>query len=74
MKSSPIYNKLQHYLIEHACIYIFPTLICVNLTRTEHEERNERERGGNGVCDCSFGELLDNKKLFRPLYYSQTHA
>ena len=20
MKSSPIYNKLQHYLIEHACI------------------------------------------------------
>ena len=22
MKSSPIYNKLQHYLIEHACMYI----------------------------------------------------
>ena len=30
MKSSPTYNKLQHYLIEHACICIFLTLICVN--------------------------------------------
>jgi hypothetical protein len=30
MKSSPIYNKLQHYLIEHACILIFLTLICVD--------------------------------------------
>ena len=30
MKSSLIYNKLQHYLIEHACIYILLTLICVD--------------------------------------------
>jgi hypothetical protein len=30
MKSSPIYNTLQHYLIEHACLWIFLTLICVN--------------------------------------------
>ena len=30
MKSSPTYNKLQHYLIEHACIYIFLALICVD--------------------------------------------
>jgi hypothetical protein len=43
MKSSPIYNKLQHYLIEHASIYIFLTLICVDWTKTENEERNERE-------------------------------
>jgi hypothetical protein len=43
MKSSPIYNKLQHYLIEHACIYIFLTLICVDWTKIENEERNERE-------------------------------
>ena len=40
MKSSPTYNKLQHYLIEHACICIFLTLICVNWRRTENEERN----------------------------------
>jgi len=43
MKSSSIYNKLQHYLIEHACIWIFLTLIYVNWTKTENEERNERE-------------------------------
>jgi hypothetical protein len=43
MKSSPIYNKLQHYLIEPACMWIFLTLICVNWTRTENEERNGRE-------------------------------
>jgi hypothetical protein len=40
LKSSPTYNKLQHYLIEHACIWIFLTLICVNWIRTENEERN----------------------------------
>ena len=40
MKSSPTYNKLQHYLIEHAFIWIFLTLICVNWWRTENEERN----------------------------------
>ena len=27
MKSSPIYNRLQHYLIEHACFWIFLTLL-----------------------------------------------
>ena len=64
MKSSPIYNKSQHYLIEHASIWIFLTLICVNGTRKENEERNERERererevGGDGVCGCSFGKPL----------------
>jgi hypothetical protein len=27
MKSSPIYNKLQHYLIEHACIWLYLKLL-----------------------------------------------
>jgi hypothetical protein len=27
----------------------------------------ERVSGGD-VCDCCFGEQLDNKKPFRPLY------
>ena len=30
-------------------------------------KKGMRERGGNGVFDCSFGELLDNKKPVRPL-------
>jgi hypothetical protein len=30
----------------------------------ERERERERERGGGGddVCDCSLGNLLDNKK------------
>jgi len=31
-------------------------------------KKGMRERGGDGVCYCSFGELLDNKKTFWPLY------
>ena len=32
-------------------------------------KKEMRERvGGDCVCGCSFGELLDNKKPFRPLY------
>jgi hypothetical protein len=32
----------------------------------------ERVSGGD-VCDCCFGEQLDNKKPFRPLYiFKQT--
>jgi hypothetical protein len=55
-------------------------IICVNWTRTGNEEKIEQEQGmkkgmgerrvdggGGGVCDCSFGELLD-KKHSRPLY------
>ena len=72
MKSSPIYIKLQHYLIDHACIWIFLTLMCVNWTIKDHkrEGRKERESGvvGDGVCGCSFYELLDKNKPFRPLY------
>ena len=36
----------------------------------EGMRERERERGLvlDGVCDCSLGELLENKKLFRPLY------
>ena len=36
----------------------------------------ERERGvgSDGVCDCCLGELLDNKKSFRPLYIIKTRA
>ena len=51
MKPSPIYNKLQHYLIEHACIWIFHTLIYVKWTRTLKKKERERERGvvGGGV-------------------------
>ena len=36
--------------------------------RTEWEREREREVSGDYVCDCSFGELLDNKKPFWPLY------
>jgi len=28
----------------------------------------EMEVVGDGVCDCSLGELLNNKKPFRPVY------
>ena len=32
-------------------------------------KKGMRERvSGDDVCDCSFGELLDTKKPFRPLY------
>jgi hypothetical protein len=32
-------------------------------------KKGMRERvSGDDVCDCSFGELLDNKKPFRPFY------
>ena len=32
-------------------------------------EKGMREGvSGDDVCDCSFGEQLDNKKPFRPLY------
>ena len=32
-------------------------------------KKGMRERvNDDGVCDCSFGELLDNKKPFCPLY------
>jgi hypothetical protein len=69
MKSSPIYNKLQHYLIEHACLWIFPTLICVNWIRTENEERNEREELVVMVCVIvNLVNHLNEKKPFRPLY------
>jgi hypothetical protein len=56
MKSSTTYNKLQHYLIEHACIWIVLTLICVNWRRTENEERNyrKRERGWWWWCEWLF--------------------
>jgi len=36
-----------------------------NRERNERERERERERvSGDDVCDCSFGELLDNKKPF----------
>jgi hypothetical protein len=47
MKSSPIYNKLQHYLIEHACIQIFLTLICVELKQRMKKRMRERVSGGD---------------------------
>ena len=32
-------------------------------------KKGMRERvSGGDVCDCCFGEQLDNKKPFRPLY------
>ena len=32
-------------------------------------KKGMRERvSGDDVCDCSFGELLDNKKPFRPFH------
>ena len=70
MKSSPTYNKLQHYLIEHACIYIY--IFYINMCKLSKNRgwRKEWERwvSGDTVCDCSFGELPDNKKPFWPLY------
>jgi hypothetical protein len=63
-------NKLQHYLIEHAGIWIYLTLICACWRRTENEERRERERereravGGDGVCGCSFSEPLGQTRLW----------
>ena len=50
MKSYPTYNKLQHYLIEYACIWIFLTLICVNWRRTENEEKDYKEKLLVMVC------------------------
>jgi len=32
----------------------------------------ERGVGGDGVCDCSHGEPLNNKKPFSPFYIIQT--
>jgi hypothetical protein len=35
-------------------------------------KKGMRERvSGGDVCDCCFGEQLDNKKPFRPLYYKE---
>ena len=70
MKSSPIYNKLQHFLIEHAYMNMSYINMCkLNKNREwrkelERERENEREGGvsGDDVCDCSLGKLLDNKK------------
>ena len=43
---------------------------CMCRLNNNREWRKEWERGSSGddVCDCSFGEPLDNKKPFRPLY------
>ena len=57
MKSSHIYNKLQYYLIAHACIWIFLTLICVNWT-AENEEMNDRE--GLVVMVCAIVLLVNH--------------
>ena len=41
-------------MIEHACIWIVLTLICVNWTRTENEEKKwEREGVGGALLVCS---------------------
>jgi hypothetical protein len=58
------YLYLQHYLIEHACIWIFLTLICVNW-------RKELEKESDGVCGCSFGEPLE-QETFQTSIYSNT--
>ena len=67
MTSSTIYNKLQQYLIEDECISIFPTLICVNWTRPENEERNEWkiDIGGGVRLIVQLVNHLDNKKPFK---------
>ena len=75
-----IYNKLQQYLIEHACtcIWICFTLICVNWTGTENKERRERERERErergvcgGVCGCPLGEPLRQQDTFQTSLYIQ---
>ena len=38
------------------------------MRENERERDREREIGGDGVCDCSLGDLLDDMKHFRPLY------
>jgi hypothetical protein len=41
----------------------------INMCRlNKNREWRKEWVSGDYVCDCSFGELLDNKKPFRPLY------
>ena len=77
VKSSPVYNKLQHYLIEYTFIWIFLTLLRVNWTRTENEERNEKERGGLMVvcvCSRSLGKPFRQQYTFQTFQYVQTRV
>jgi hypothetical protein len=34
----------------------------------KQKKTTSKQIGGDGVCDCSLGDLLDDMKLFRPLY------
>ena len=50
-------------------MYINISYINVEIEQKQRMKKGMRERvSSDGVCDCSFGELLDNKKPFRPLY------
>jgi cbb3-type cytochrome oxidase subunit 3 len=62
MKSFPIHNKLQHYLKEHACLWIFLTFICVNWIRKKEKRERERERESSATylkAKCE-GETVSN--------------
>jgi hypothetical protein len=50
-------------------MYMNISYINIGKLNKNREWRKEWERGvsGDDVCDCSLGELLDNKKPFRPL-------
>ena len=71
MKSST-YNKLQHYLIGHACMNIS----YINWTRTENEERSDDEGGfgGGSVRGCSLGEPLKRQETVQTSLYIQIRA
>jgi hypothetical protein len=53
MKSSPMYNKLQQYLIEHVCMmYMKMSYIKMcKLNQNREGRTHEREIGGS-VCIC----------------------
>jgi hypothetical protein len=40
----------------------------INMCRFNKNREWERDVSGDDVCDCSFGELLDNMKPFWSLY------
>ena len=40
-KSSPIYNKLQHYLIKHACMYVNISTINMYKLNKNREQRKK---------------------------------
>ena len=52
-------------------MYMYINISYINICRLNKNRMKKGGRGrvsGDDVCDCSLGELLDNKTPFRPLY------